>query len=185
MEKSSLLEDPAMLRNKMSGSANIIHFAFHKSRSICKSVLSSGLFAFVEGFVVGYSVTGALAEMWSINVLHTTYVDNHFLFGLCICLASTTERRTQIDLPIVIEAYEKQDLSDMVLIAGESNQPDHLIEAITQNGTLSEVVRTDHCILCAESWINFDENEVSTMEEPGTDDDEVNRRYCRVMQPKC
>lgn len=42
------------------------------------------------------------------------------------------------------------------------------------NETLSETVRNIHISQCAESWIHRDMNDVSTMEEPGSVDIDVN-----------
>lgn len=63
----------AMIRNKISGTVNIIHYSSSKSRQMCKSVLTPELFSFIDGYNVGYTLSHTLQERLRSNTDLTMY----------------------------------------------------------------------------------------------------------------
>lgn len=88
--------------------------------------------------------------------------DSKSLYGLVISLAQTTERRLQIDLEILREAYERRDISNVVWIAGAENPADDLTKPDKRNGTLAKVISTSKFDPATVSWIERDLAQVKT-----------------------
>lgn len=165
-DMSSQLGLLAMVRHKLNGDVNIIHFASGKSKRVCKSVLAAELFALVDGFDVGYSIAHSLQEIYGRQIDLTLYTDSQSLYGLCISLAHTTERRLQIDLSMIREAYERRDITNIVWIEGKNNPADDLTKITRRAGVLSEVIATNRFFPEPRSWIQRDAMEVCTTGQP-------------------
>ncbi len=115
-----------MLREKVTGKCNILHYINIKSKRVCRSVLVAELLAMIEGFDIGFSVRLAMAEKTGKHLPLTQYTDSQSLYNLAVSLTRTRERRMQIDLQILREAYEKRDITDISWISGDSNPADGL-----------------------------------------------------------
>lgn len=126
-DKSSQLGILVLLRDKLTKAVNIIHFASSKSKRVAKSVLAAELFALINGFDVGFSIKESLQRMTGVKKIDLTLMtDSRSLYGLAISLAQTTERRLQIDLEIIRQAYERRELNNVIWIAGDENTADDL-----------------------------------------------------------
>lgn len=144
----------AMIRDKHRGSVNAIQFASMKSKRICKFVLATVLFAFVESFDVGFSIAHIRQEMLNRKVDFTLYTNSHCLYGLCVSLAHTTERRLQVDLSLARETYERRELPNIVRITGTTNPADDLTMGEKRAGALAKVVGTNFSFLpCRAGYI--------------------------------
>lgn len=114
-DESSGLGILAMLRDSKTGMVNIVHFSSNKSKRVCKSVLAAELHAFVDGYDLGYSLKNSIQTITGTNnVPLVMYNDSKCLYGLCVSLAGTTEKRLHIDLALIREAYEKRDISSII-----------------------------------------------------------------------
>ncbi len=125
-DKSSQIGVLTMMRNRKTGAANIVQYSSTKSKRVCKSSLAAELFALVDEFKIGYTVAHFMSELLMRKVTLTLYTDSQSLYRLCISLAQTTERRLQIDLTLIREAYEKRDITDIMWISGKQNPADGL-----------------------------------------------------------
>ena len=125
-DRSSQIGVLTMMRNRTTGAANIVHYSSTKSKRVCKSALAAEIFALVDGFKIGYTVAHFMSELLMRKVTLTLYTASQSLYRLCISLAQTTERRLQIDLTLIREAYEKRDITDIMWISGKQNPADGL-----------------------------------------------------------
>ena len=92
---------------------------------------------------MGYSLKIALENMLHRkNIPLVMYTDSHSLYGLCVSLTQTTEKRLLVDLNMIRKAYEKRDISRIVWISGQQNPADDLTKTGRRNGSLSKLVTT-------------------------------------------
>lgn len=157
LDKLSQLGMLAMIRNNVNGKVNIVHYKSTKSKRVCKSVLAAELFAFVEGYHVGFTFAHTLGELHGRKVHQTIYTDSQSLYRLCISAAHTTERRLQIDLALIREANEGKDITEIIRIVGKQNHADDLNKPTRRFGAMSELVATNYFAPTAQSWIKHDD----------------------------
>ena len=166
-DESSQLGCLVMLRNSKNGDANIVHYSSSKSKRVCKSVLGAELFSMMEGFDVGFVIRDSVQRMFKRNVKLSVYTDSDSLYGLCISLPHTTERRLMIDLALLREAYERRDISNLYWIPGSANPADDLTKVDKRSGALAELLRTNKFNPRTEVWVDRDKLPVTTC-TPGT-----------------
>lgn len=99
----------AMLRDKLTGIVNIIHYEYLKSKRVCKSILAARLSALADGFDVRFTIRHVLTAIMKRKINLDVYTDSRPLYGLCLSLAHTTERRLQIFFSLLREAYERRE----------------------------------------------------------------------------
>lgn len=92
----------------------MLHYASSKSKIVCKSVLFAELFALVEGYDVGYTINHTYRDFIGRKIYLTLHTDNRSLYRLSISLAHTTERRLQIDLAVIWQAYVRRDNTGII-----------------------------------------------------------------------
>ncbi len=100
---------------------HIVHYTSSKSKRVCKSALTAELSALIDGFEIGFTIRHFLELVLSRKVDLTIYTDSHSLYGLCIYLTQTTERRIQIDLALICESTERREIANNLWI--ESKKP--------------------------------------------------------------
>lgn len=88
-----------------SNSANIVHYSVFKSKRITDSVLAAELFAVVHAF--DYAPTVHLAVST--------------LFEELVEINATTEKRLIVDLTMPRQAYERNEIADVVWIPSAQN----------------------------------------------------------------
>lgn len=167
MDKSSHIGILAMIRDQSNGRCNIIHYASTLSKRVWKSLLAAKLFAFVDGYDVGYVICYALQDS-NIHLCGrpslTLYTEYRSLHGMCISLTHTTERRLLIDFAIIREAYKRQDISDIVWRSGLTSTTDDLKKIERRPSTLSKIIETDLITPEHQSWVPRDSGLVQTIE---------------------
>ncbi len=162
-DKSSHLGVLAMIRDSISKVVNVVQFESSKSKRVAKSALASELFAMIEGFDVGFSIREYLQRMvGSKSVPLTLLTDSKSLYGLVVTLAQNRERRLQIDLELLREAYERREISSVVWISGSENPADDLTKTERRNGTLAKLLCTSVFHPETISWIERDSRKVTT-----------------------
>lgn len=149
-------------RSMMDGTVNIIHFTSTKSKRVCKSVFAAELFAFKNSYDIGQTISHSLGELYGRKVNLTIYMDSHSLYGLCISLAHTTERRLQIDLAMIRKPFERRDITDTIWIKGESSSADDLTKEHRRSEILSDVVEKSRFLLKIQRWIKRVTSDVKT-----------------------
>ena len=134
-DKSSQIGLIAMLRDTETKKVNIVHYLSSKTKRICKSALAAELLAMVEGYDVGFSIRESLERMTQRKDIPLHLVSDSFsLYGLVVSLARTTERRLQIDLMMLREAFESREITSVMWISGEKNPADDLTKPDKRNG---------------------------------------------------
>lgn len=90
----------------MDGKVSIIHYKLTKSNSVCRSALAAELLALIDGYDARYTIAYSLEKPYGRKVNLSIYTDSHPLYGLCISLEHTTERRLQSDSAMISHAHE-------------------------------------------------------------------------------
>lgn len=152
----------AMLQDKVYGTVNIIHYASSKSKLVSTSVLEAELFAFIDGYAIGYTITHTLQEMFGRKNYITLYTGSRSLYGLYISLVHMIERRLQFGLAVIREAHEKREISNIVWIEGKANPTDGLTKIDLSTDAVVNVIAANHFLSAAESFLERDGKEVDT-----------------------
>lgn len=87
-------------------------------------------------------------------VIHT---ESPTLYGFCISVSPTTEKRLQIDLAMLRQAYVSRKRTKFVWIAGDINPSHVLIKVEKRNGKLAELGMSTSCNPPAASPVECDE----------------------------
>ena len=117
----------------------------------------------VEGFDVGFSIRETVQRMsGKKNVDLVLVSDSKSLYGLVVSLSQTTERRLQIDLEMLREAYENRDLTSVGWIPGEENPSDDLTKPEKRNGSLAKLIQSNKFDPQCVSWIKRDKSPINT-----------------------
>ena len=154
-----------LLREYDSGKANIILYTSTKSKRVCRSVLSSELFAFVDGLDMGILIKHSVADSFGFNNIPLSiYTDSKSLFSLAITLGQTTEKRLQIDLSLIREAFEKRDINEIFWIPGNENPADCLTKYEKRSNMLSRLVETNKFMPTEILKMDRDVDQVKTIE---------------------
>lgn len=162
-DNSSQLGVVAMLLNKNTFESNIIHFLSIKSKRVCKSVLSAELFSLVDGFDIGYSIRDSCSRITGRKDIELTIsTDSKTLYGLSITLSQTTERRLQIDLALIQEAYERCDIHHLVWLPSSDNPADDLTKIEKRSGSLQKLISTNYFKPEISTWVQRDLTPVQT-----------------------
>ncbi len=107
-----------MLRNSDGGTVSIFYFTSSESERGCQSALAPETFAFIDEIDIGFKIHHSLERILSRKVDLTINTDRNSLYGLCIYLTQTAERRLQVDLALNLEAYERREIIYILRIAG-------------------------------------------------------------------
>lgn len=132
---SSQLGVLCFLRDCETGICSILHFISFKSRRVCRSVLAAELLAMIEGFDIGFTLCETYEAVMGTSIPLSIYTDSRSLYHLTVSLTRTKEKRMQIDLQVLRQAYERREITNVVWITGESNPADGLTK-INGNGHL-------------------------------------------------
>lgn len=157
----------ATIYDQSDGRCNNIYYASAKSKRVCKSASVAEVYAFLAGFDVGLETWYALEEYLGDRRNRTMYTDLRSSYGLCIQLASTTERHLLIDLAMNWEASESRYIFDIVWISGFTNPADDLTKMERRSGTPSKIMETNRSTPKVQSWVQRDTGPVQTMESWG------------------
>lgn len=146
-----------MLRDSSSGPVNIVHYSSTKSERVCKSVLGAELFALVDGYDMAAAIKDTIESISARkNIPLILYIDSQSLCGLCISLRPTKEKRLQIDLALIRQAYEAREITKIVRISGARNLTDDLTKVEKCNGTLVELIKSNKFDPPAQTWVDRD-----------------------------
>jgi hypothetical protein len=97
-----------------------------KARRVTRSVLAAETLAFSEAYDTAYMYRRILEQLHGLRFPITMLTDSKSLFDVITRASYTTEKRIMIDLAAAREAYEREELSDIGLVASENNLADGL-----------------------------------------------------------
>ena len=123
---------------------NVVHCSSTKSKRICKSVLTAKLFALVDGYDAAAAIRDTIQKSTGLsNIELVLYTDSKSLNGLCISLSPTTERRLQIDLALIRQAYETQEITKIIWTSDSQNSSDNPAKVVNVTGFVSQMFTTN------------------------------------------
>lgn len=85
--------------------------------------------------------------------------DSKSLFGLCLTIGSTTEKRLLVDLALIREEYEKRDIKNVEWIFRKINPAYGRRKPDKRCGALASLLPTQNFSPSTESWIEHDRTE--------------------------
>lgn len=162
IDNLSQLSVLAMMRDMTTGSANIAHYMSCKRKRVCKSVLASEHFAFIEGFDNSFSICHPLQSIFDKMPELSIYTDSQFLHVLCISLAQITGRRLQINLSIIRKAYERREIDIITWTADSPSSADDVTKRNMRDRTLAKLVPTNKFAPTEQIWVHGDGGQVQT-----------------------
>ncbi|KHJ30667.1 hypothetical protein EV44_g3935 [Erysiphe necator] len=84
----------------------------------------------------------------------TICIDSFSLYECLVKLGTTKEKRLMIDIAAVRQAYERREITEKVLIKGESNPADAMTKSVGCNQTLCNIISTNKYNLEKEAWVD-------------------------------
>lgn len=145
------------LRDPVSTRINLINVSSGKAKRVARSALAAETLATSDAFDVGYVLKKNMELMLGRTVKLILYTDARSLYHIMISLAPVpTERRLAIDIAAVREGYEKRDISEIVLIKGDSNPADGCTK-FDSNGALQRMLHTNAIVIEPQAWLERDE----------------------------
>lgn len=90
------------------------------------------------------------------------YTDCRSLYRLCILLAHMTERRSQIDLVVIRQAYQRRDITGSIWTSGKTNRADGLTKVDRRSAGLQLLISTNHFMPQLESSVQRGHKQVQT-----------------------
>ncbi len=92
-------------------------------------MLATELFAALDPFDFGHVLCETLRAILGRKIRLVIAIDSQTVFHVLIKLAKTTEKRLLIDAAVLKQAYDMHEISDIVLISGQSTPADVLTKA--------------------------------------------------------
>ncbi|EED15482.1 conserved hypothetical protein [Talaromyces stipitatus ATCC 10500] len=137
-----------------SNNANIVHWSSVKCKRITRSVLASELYAMVNGFDFAASIKATITQILHLeNPLPLVIcTDSKSLYDCLVKLGTTQEKRLMIDLMCLRQSYERQEITEVKWIDGNSNPAD----AMTKNkacNALQILVDTNKLHITVDGWV--------------------------------
>ena len=137
-----------------ANNANILHWSSTKCKRITRSVLGSETYALANGFDAAATIKSTLTQL-----LHLTEplplivcTDSKSLYECLVKLGTTHEKRLMIDLMCLRQSYERQEITEVKWIDGDSNPAD----AMTKNKpcrALQELIDTNKLRINVDGWV--------------------------------
>lgn len=134
--------------------ANILHWSSIKCKRITRSVLASETYAMAHGFDAAAVIKSTITQL-----LHLTEplplvvcTDSKSLYECLVKLGTMQEKRLMIDLMCLRQSYERQEITEVRWIDGDSNPAD----AMTKNKpcrALQELIDTNKLNVNINGWV--------------------------------
>ncbi|KAL3702992.1 hypothetical protein TMatcc_010179 [Talaromyces marneffei ATCC 18224] len=137
-----------------ANNANILHWSSTKCKRITRSVLGSETYALANGFDAAAAIKSTLTQL-----LHLTEplplivcTDSKSLYECLVKLGTTQEKRLMIDLMCLRQSYERQEISEVRWIDGNSD-PANAITKGKPCHALQELIDTNKLRINVNSWV--------------------------------
>ena len=113
-----------------TGRANILHYGSKRCRRVTRSVMAAELLSLVTGFDQAYTVRHIMEEILGRKLDLDAYVDSRTTFNCVAKSASTLEKRLQIDVASLREAYTRGEIKNFGWVPGSMNPADGLTKRV-------------------------------------------------------
>lgn len=131
---------------------NILHFSSHKSRRVVRSVLGAEMYSFADAFDFAFTAKTDLENILKKDIPLRMLTDSKSLFDIITKNSHTSEKRLQIDIQVIREAYEKHEISDVGFIRSENNPADAFTK-LQYNRALSKIMEKGLADFDVEKWV--------------------------------
>jgi hypothetical protein len=134
--------------------ANILHWSSTKCKRITRSVLASETYGMVNGFDAAAAIKSTLTQLLHLSeplplVLCT---DSKSLYECLVKLGTTREKRLMIDLMCLRQSYERQEITEVRWINGNSNPADAMTKSKPCRA-LQELINTNKLRIDVNGWV--------------------------------
>ncbi|EED15752.1 hypothetical protein TSTA_051890 [Talaromyces stipitatus ATCC 10500] len=136
--------------------ANILHWSSTKCKRITRSVLASEMYGMANGFDAAAAIKSTLTQLLHLSeplplVLCT---DSKSLYECLVKLGTTREKRLMIDLMCLRQSYERQEITEVRWINGNSNPADAMTKSKPCRA-LQELIDTNKLRIDVDGWVEI------------------------------
>ena len=132
--------------------AQVLDFSSKKSRRVVRSIMGGELIAFADAFDRTWILRYDLKRIYHHDVPNTMLTDSKQIFDVITKGARTSERRLMIDICAAREAYRREEVNSIGLVASEHNVADGKNKWKNANGIVKVMnYGCDYAIV--EQWI--------------------------------
>jgi len=124
-----------------SGRAHILSDASRKCRRVVHSIMAGEVYAFSAAFDEAFVIRYDLERIYRQRIPLNLFTDSKQLFDVVTKASHPTEKRLMVDVAAARQAYNRQDLSNVGLIATDNNIADALTK-VRGCGALDALLRT-------------------------------------------
>jgi hypothetical protein len=137
-----------------ANNANIVHWSSIKCKRVTRSVLASEMYGTSHGFDTAAAIKSTITQL-----LHLTEplpliicTDSKSLYDCLVKLSTTQEKRLMIDLMCLRQSYERQEITEVRWIEGNSNPADAMTKSKPCRA-LEELINTNKLRIESEAWV--------------------------------
>lgn len=138
------------------GHANIVHYASQRCKRVTRSVMASELHALVAGFDAAFWLCDLVNQILGRDIPIEAYVDSKTVFDVVAKDGVTTEKRLEIDIHALREAYANGEISRLGWLPGGQNAADGLTKdlgKLTTKSPLWNVLHDKSFGIHAQGWV--------------------------------
>jgi hypothetical protein len=134
--------------------ANVVHWSSIKCRRVTRSVLASELYAMSHGFDAAAAIKSSITQLLHLAdpLPLVMCTDSKSLYDCLVKLGTTQEKRLMIDLMSLRQSYERQEITEVRWISGESNPADAMTKARPCRA-LQALIDTNMLHIEATAWV--------------------------------
>ena len=124
-----------------TGQAHVLSYSSRKSRRVVHSIMAGEVYAFTAAFDEAFVIRYDLERLYGRRIPLNMFTDSKQLFDVVTKASHPTEKRLLIDIAAARQAYNRQDMSNVGLIASDNNIADALSK-VRGCGALDALLRT-------------------------------------------
>jgi hypothetical protein len=137
-----------------ANNANILHWSSIKCKRITRSVLASETYGLTHGFDSAAAIKSTITQLLHLEQPLPLVVctDSKSLYECLVKLGTTQEKRLMIDLMCLRQSYERQEITEVKWIDGDSNPADAMTKSKPCRA-LQELIETNKLRLNINGWV--------------------------------
>lgn len=136
-----------------TGQAHVLSYTSRKCKRVVRSIMAGEVYAFSAAFDEAFVIRYDLERLYSRHIPLIMFTDSKQLFDVVTKASHPTEKRLMVDIAAARQAYNRQDISSVGLIASEHN----LSDAMTKprcGPALDTFLRTGVVHTPVVQWVN-------------------------------